>query len=148
MSFTHTNKVRYQYVSGSVNVLKEISKVETAGAEMNVSEAITTDASDEDADIDLLHFDFADASQAKSVYLRLDGFNGGLWANGTGGTLMADLVDGEPFVWSDNGGLNFPPGRTNPLIDSIAKLTVHPADGAGTGTAGTITVSVLYDPTA
>jgi len=149
MSFTHTNKVRYQYVSGSVNVLKEVSKVETAGAEMNISEAITTDSVTEENDIDLEYFEFTTAAQAKSVYIRLDGFNGALYANGSsGGDLMVDLDDGEPFVWSYGGGTSFPPGNSNPMKNSTLKLTVKPDAGAGTETAGTITVSVLYDPTA
>jgi hypothetical protein len=149
MAFTHTNKVRYNYISGSVNVLKEVTKVETAGAEMNVSEAITTDGSTEAADIDLEYFEFTHAVQAKSVYLRLDGFNGAIYANGSSaGTKMVDLDDGEPYVWSYGGGTNFPPGNTNPMKDDTLKLTVKPDAGAGTTTAGTITASVLYDPTA
>ena len=41
---------------------------------------------------------------------------------------------------------NFPVGATNPMVDSTTKLTVIPDSGAGTGTAGTIIVKVLYGP--
>ena len=145
MSFTHTNKVRYQYVSGSVNVLKEVSKAETAGAEMNVSSGCVLLKPTETA-LTLENFEFATAAQAKSVYLRLDGYNGELFGGVGGVTSMADLVDGEPYVWSDNGGLNFPPGRTNPMVNATDMLKLVPAAGGDVGATGTLTVSVLYDP--
>ena len=113
---------------------------------MNISEAITTDSSSETADIDLEYFEFTTATQAKSVYIRLDGFNGAIYANGSGGTKMTDLDDGEPYVWSYNGGTDFPAGNSNPMVNSTTKLTVKPDAGAGTDTAGTIVVKVLYDP--
>ena len=146
MAFTHTNEIRYKYTAGSTVVEKTVSVVETDGAEINVSEAIVTDATTEDADIDLEYFEFTTKAQAKSVYLRLDGFNGALYANGSGGTLMKDLDDGIPYVWSSNSAANFPAGATNPMVDSTTKLTVQPDAGAGTGTAGTIIVKILYGP--
>lgn len=148
MSFSHTNKITFRYIAGGNVDDITVSKTETGGAEMNVSQAITTDASVETTDIDLEFFEFQTAAQAKSVYIRLDGFNGSLFANGSIGTEMAALADGEPYVWSDNGGLNFPEGNTNPMVDSTTKLTVQPDAGAGLETPGTITVRVLYDPAA
>jgi len=148
MAFTHTNEIRYRYTTGDGLIEKTATRSETSGAEMNVSEAITTDAVTETADIDLEYFEFTTAAQAKAVYLRLDGFDGSLYANGGSGTLMKSLVDGQPYTWSDNGGDNFPVGATNPLVDNTTRLTVVPASGAGTGTAGTVTVKILYDPTA
>ena len=149
MAFSHTNKVTYRYdTSQGSSIEKSVSKVETAGAEMNVSETVTTDGSSETADIDLEYFEFTTAAQAKSVYLRIDGYNCALYANGSAGTKMADLDDGVPYVWSYNGGTAFPPGQSNPMVDSTTKLTVKPDAGAGTATEGTLTVNVLYDPTA
>ena len=147
MAFTHTNEIRYRYTTGDGVVEKIVSQAETDGAEMNVSEAIVTDSSSEETDIDLEYFEFTTAAQAKSVYLRLDGFNGALWANGSSsGTKMKDLDNGVPYVWSSNSAANFPAGATNPMVDSTTKLTVQPDAGAGTGTAGTIIVKILYGP--
>ena len=146
MAFTHTNEIRYRYTTGSAVVEKIVSVVETDGAEINVSEAIVTDASTEAADIDLEYFEFTTAAQAKAVYLRLDGFDGALYANGSGGTLMKNLDNGIPYVWSSNSTNNFPVGATNPMVDSTTKLTVKPDAGAGIATAGTIIVKVLYGP--
>ncbi len=146
MSFTHTNQVTYRYTAGGVTDQLPISKSETGGAEMNVSQSITTDGVTETADIDLEYFEYQLASQALSCYIRLDGFDGGLFANGSAGTLMVDLQDGVPYVWSKNSGSDFPAGNTNPMVDATTKLTVQPDAGAGNDTAGTITVKVLYDP--
>lgn len=147
MAFTHTNEIRYKYTAGSTVVEKTVSVVETDGAEINVSEAIVTDATTDTTDIDLEYFEFTTKAQAKAVYLRLDGFNGALWANGSGsGTKMKDLDNGVPYVWSSNSAANFPAGATNPMVDSTTKLTVTPVSGAGTGIAGTIIVKVLYGP--
>ena len=146
MAFTHTNEIRYRYTTGDAVVEKIVSVVETDGAEINVSEAIVTDASTDTTAIDLEFFEFTTAAQAKSVYLRLDGFNGALYANGSSGTKMKDLDNGIPYVWSSNSTNNFPAGATNPMVDSTTKLTVIPDSGAGTGTAGTIIVKVLYGP--
>lgn len=148
MAFSHTNQIAFTYSAGGTSAKKTISKTETSGAEMNISEAITTDSSSETADIDLEYFEFTTASQAKSVYIRLDGFNGAIYANGSGGTKMIDVDNGEPYVWSYNGGTDFPAGNSNPMVNSTTKLTVKPDVGAGTDTAGTLTVKVLYDPTA
>ena len=76
MAFTHTNEIRYRYTTGDGVVEKIVSQAETDGAEMNVSEAIVTDSTTEESDIDLEYFEFTTAAQAKSVYLRLDGFDG------------------------------------------------------------------------
>ena len=145
MAFTHTNEIRYRYTTGSAVVEKIVSVVETDGAEINVSEAIVT-ADPETTDIDLEYFEFTTAAQAKAVYLRLDGFDGALYANGSGGTLMKNLDNGIPYVWSSNSTNNFPVGATNPMVDSTTKLTVKPDAGAGIATAGTIIVKVLYGP--
>ena len=145
MAFTHTNEIRYRYTTGDGVVEKIVSQAETDGAEMNVSEAIVT-ADPETTAIDLEYFEFTTAAQAKSVYLRLDGFDGALYANGSGGTKMKDLDNGIPYVWSSNSTNNFPAGATNPMVDSTTKLTVVPDSGAGTDTAGTIIVKILYGP--
>lgn len=60
---------------------------------------------------------------------------------------MADLDNGEPYVWSYNSGTDFPAGNTNPMVDATDMLRITPDAGAGTDTAGTLTVKVLYDPT-
>tara|TARA_Y100001973_G_C5113006_1_gene288671 strand:+ start:414 stop:857 length:444 start_codon:yes stop_codon:yes gene_type:complete len=147
MAFSHTNKITFEYTDNGGVASKSVSKAETSGAQVSIEEAITTDSSSATADIDLEYFEFTTASKAVSVYLRIDGFNCALYANGSGGTKMADLDDGEPYVWSYNGGTNFPAGNSNPMVDSTTKLTVRPDSDAGTDTAGTLTVKVLYDPT-
>ena len=147
MSFSHTNNVRYYYTAGGSTTSVSVSKSETAGGEMNVSETVVlTDAST--ADVDISDFEFATAAGAKSVYLLAEGANVSLWANGSSaGTKMADLDDGIPYVWSYNGAVNFPPGQTNPMVSSTAKLSVKPDSAPAGDTNLTLTVRVLYDVT-
>ena len=149
MAFTHTNRITYQYVAGGNTEQTAVSQAETAGAEMNVSEVVTALATPTD-DIDLEYFEFTTKAQARSVYLKLDGFDGAVWANGSSaGTKMKDLVSGQPYVWSYNATNNFPEGAENPMVDTTTKLTVVPANGTTTVTEGdtaTLTVKVLYDP--
>jgi len=145
MAFTHTNKVRYNYISGSVNSLKEVIKVETDAAEMNVSEEYVL-ADPTETPLTLEYFEFTTAAKAKSVYLRLDGYNGTLKGGVDGASTMKALVDGEPFVWSYNGGTSFPPGTSNPMVDATDMLLLVPDAGQTIGATGTLTVSVLYDP--
>lgn len=148
MAYTHTNKIVYAYTAGGAEQGKTVSKSETHGAEMNVSQAITTDASSETANIDLEYFEFTTKLQARSVFIMLTGFNGALYGGVAGASKMVDLDDGEPYVWSSSDGStgNFPAGNTNPMIDATDRLRITPDAGAGTGTSGTITVKVLYDP--
>ena len=150
MALTHTNKIKYRYTAGGIELEKEVIKTESHGGEMSLSQQIVTSGGPkpgtETTDIDLEFFEFTTAAQAKSVYLRLDGFNAELYANGSAGTKMIDLEDGEPFVWSYNDGIDYPPGNSNVMKDSTTKLTVQPDVGAGTDTTGTIEVRVLYNP--
>lgn len=146
MAFSHTNQIAFTYTAGGTSAKKTISRTETAGAEMNVSEAVTTDASSAITPIDIDGFSFETKSKAVSVYLRIDGFDCELRGGSSGGDKMADLVDGEPYVWSGTGG-NFPAGNDNPMIDATDMLKIVPASDAGLETAGTLTVKVLYDPT-
>jgi hypothetical protein len=147
MSFTHTNKITFDYLSGGSSLSKAVSKTETSGAEINISEAVTTDGSSETTNIDLSYFEFQTAAKAVSVYLRIDGFNCALYGGASGASKMADLDNGEPYVWSYNSGTDFPAGNTNPMVDATDMLRITPDAGAGTDTAGTLTVKVLYDPT-
>jgi len=155
MAFTHTNKITYTYTAGGLNTTSIVSKAETWGAEMNISEEVTTAGGIGEDARDLEYFEFTTKTQARSVMLLMTGdgvntFDCALWANGTGGTKMADLVDGEPFVWSSSDGStgNFPPGNENPMVDSTTKLTVKPVDETLESITGTLTVKVLYDPQA
>ena len=148
MAFTHTNKITYTYSAGGVDAVKTISKTETAGAELNLSEQITIPALSS-ANITISDFEFITKAQAKSVMLKSDGAAVTLYANSeSGGNLMgAALADGEPYVWSDNSGDNFPPGNTNPMIDATTSLIVKPAASDSAERTPTITIKVLYDPT-
>ncbi|MQF98148.1 MAG: hypothetical protein FI729_01260 [SAR202 cluster bacterium] len=146
MAFSHTNQIAFTYTAGGTSAKKTISRTETSGAEMNVSEAVTTDASTATTPIDIDGFEFATKAKAVSVYLRIDGFDCELKGGASGATKMADLVDGEPYVWSGTGG-DFPAGNENPMVDATDMLKVVPASDAGLETAGTLTVKVLYDPT-
>ena len=149
MAFTHTNKITYSYTAGGVDAVKAISRSESAGAEINISKAITTNSSVETADISLDYFEFQEKDQARSVYILLTGFNGTLKGGVSGGsTMVADLKNGEPYVWSSSDGStnNFPAGNTNPMVDATDELIVKPDAGSGTDTDGTITVRVLYAP--
>jgi len=148
MSFSHTNKVSFTYTAGGVTASKNVSKTETSGAEINLSEAVTTDASTATTPIDIDHFQIDDASQAVSVYIRIDGFDCELKGGASGAvSMITTLTDGEPYVWSYNGGTNFPIGNDNPLEDNTDMLKIVPKSDAGLETAGTLTVKVLYDPT-
>ena len=148
MAFTHTNKITYSYTAGGSSVGSIISKTETAGAELNLSEQITIPALSS-ANITISDFEFAEKDQARSVILKSDGAPVTLYANSeAGGNLMgAALADGEPYVWSYNGGDDFPLGNSNPMIDSTASLIVKPGNAKEDDRAVTITIRVLYDPT-
>lgn len=149
MAFTHINTIRTSYSAGGVVIANDVSKTETAGAEINISEAITT-GDPETTDIDFDYFVFELANRARSVFIKLDGFNGALYAENSSAvqTKMLDLDNGEPYSWSYNGASDFPVGNTNPMVNDTVKLIVRPDAGAGVATAGTLTVKVLYDPTA
>ena len=145
MSLSHTNELRYTYNSGGEKKVKTISKTETDSAEMNVSEEYVLGTPTE-TPLTLEYFEFTTAAKAKSVYLRLDGYNGTLKGGVDGASTMKALVDGEPYVWSYNGGTSFPPGTANPMVDATDMLLLVPDAGQTPGTTGTLTVSVLYDP--
>ena len=152
MALTHTNKIRWRYTpGGGTEVEKEIAKTETDGAELSISQQIVTDIGTETANILLEYFEYTTANRTKSLYLRLDGFNGDIYATGTdgaggGSAKMTGLIDGEPYVWSYNGGSGFPLGAENIMRSSTTGLVVQPLAGAGTGVTGTFELRVLYDP--
>lgn len=148
MAFTHTNSVRSSYVAGGQDIIFTVEKTETAGAEMNISQAITTDSITETTDIVLEYFEFQTANKARSIYIRLDGFNGALYAEDSAAaeTKMLDLDNGEPYTWSYNAGTSFPAGTSNPMVDDTVKLIIRPDVGAGTETDGTLTLKLLYIP--
>jgi hypothetical protein len=146
MAYSHTNKIIYNYTAGGSTTQSSISKTETWGAEMNVSHPCITHSVTETTDIDIDYFDFPTAAQARSVYLRMDGYNCALYG-GDGTAKMVDLDDGEPYVWSYNGTVDFPAGNANPMENATVLLRVTPDAGAGTSTSGNLTVRVLYDPT-
>jgi len=147
MTISHINKITYDYTAGGVTTSKTVEVTESDGAEINLSHPITTDSSTETTDIDLLGFEFTLKAKAYSTYFLLTGFDGSLYANdSSSGTLMVALEDGIPYVWSDNSDGNFPPGAANKLVDGTVSLAIKPDAGSGTGTPGTITIKVLYDP--
>ena len=151
MALTHTNKIRYVYTAGGMALEKEITKTETDGAEMSISQQVVTSDTVETSGLLLEYFDFQTSNRAKSIYVKNSGFNCDLFATGTNGAgggsaKMTGLMDGEPYVWSYNGGTGFPMGSVNIMKDSTTGLVIHPLVGAGTDTTGTIDIRVLYDP--
>lgn len=158
MAFTHKNTINYKYTAGGVTTSKNVEVSETESGEINVDETITfTSTVDGTVEHDIVGFEFQTAANAVSHYFLLDGVNGTLKAYNSGtstAVTMADLDDGVPYVWSKNGGTNFPAGATNKMVDNTVKLIVipdayhetnnpkHVADGTAT-----ITVRVLYDAT-
>tara|TARA_Y100000593_G_C4235458_1_gene299282 strand:+ start:374 stop:853 length:480 start_codon:yes stop_codon:yes gene_type:complete len=158
MAFSHTNSVRYSYKAGGVTTSKTIEVTETESGEVNIEEVITftsASASSGTVDFDIEGFEFQTASTAVSTYFLLDGVNGTLKAwDGSTATLMADLDDGVPYVWSKNGGTSFPSGTSNKMVDGTTKLIVRPDAYDETnnpkhvdGDTATITVRVLYNAT-
>ena len=157
MAFNHENRITYRYTAGGSSETKEIVITETEEAEINLSYTVAM-GSTVTAALVVPGFEFADSTKAVSVYFRLDGVNGKILGDGAGhsagGTLMANLDDGVPFVWSKNGGVNFPAGATNPMTSTAATaLNITPdAHHAVTnplaidGNSVTLTVKVLYDP--
>jgi len=151
MAFSHTNKIRFTYTAGGVDEVKDVSKTETASAEMNISHVVTMGGT-VTADLDVPGFEFADASQARSIYARLDGVNGAIYCDASSGDdKIADLDDGEPFTWSYNGGSSWPPGTSNTLVDATTSLVVKPDAYHATnnplavdGNEATITIRILY----
>jgi len=165
--FTHTNKVRYTYNAGGVNEVKEISLSKTGDAEINLDLAVAHTATDGSRHYDIPGFDFADASSAISTHFRLDGVNGGIYANvtnlatGDGGTELLNLDDGVPAVWSVNGSVAHPLGSANPFSpggtdkNDIINLTIkpdafhettNPGNVVADGSTMTLKVRVLYNP--
>ena len=185
MAFTHQNKVTTSYTAGGVLNEKSVTKNESADAEINISASVANAAgAARSGTIDIPEFNMTDGGDARSVFLMLDGYAGTLYASGigsqtyAGGTKQAffisqnsktilapsgnitkikDLADGEPYVWSYNGGSNFPASATNPLpaddqasvagAGGISGIFVIPNDDVAAETACTLTVRVLYDPT-
>ena len=151
MALTHTNKVRWRYTAGGTQISDELTTKETDGAVISISQQIVTNHTAETSGILLEYFEFTTANRAKSLYLKLDGFNGDVYATGTdgaggGSSKMTGLFDGEPYVWSYNNGSGFPAGSENVMRGSTTGLVVHPLAGAGTTTTGTFDLRVLYDP--
>ena len=158
MTFTHTNKVKYTYTAGGVNETKEVSVAQTEEAEINLSYTLVLGSTvDGTVSYSVPGFEFATKAKAVSVYLRLDGVNGAIKADGAGhpagGTLMANLDNGVPVVWSYNGGVSHPVGATNSLIDATTSLNIKP-DAYDeddnplhvVDNSITLKVRVLYDP--
>jgi hypothetical protein len=127
MSFNHENKITYRYTSAGATETKEITKTETGTSEINISKNVTMGAT-VTADLDIPGFDYASKAAALSVYLRIDGVKGTLYSDASSNAdIIANLDDGVPFVWSKNGGTNFPPGALNPMFDSTTSLVVKPS---------------------
>ena len=154
MALTHTNEVVYKYTAGGTTYEKTATRSESSGAEINLSETLTTDSSTDTTALTIAGFEFATKAKAKSVYFRMDcatadnGADASVVITDQSGGAVVTLIHGQPYTWSDNGGNNFPLSTSaNPLNDSITALTVTPAAGIGTSKAVTITAFVLYDPT-
>jgi len=143
--FTHKNTIKYVYSDGGTTISKEISRSESDGAQIQISQAVTT-GDPATTVLSIPGFELALANTAKSVYIRLDGFDATLKGGAGGTTTMVALENGIPYVWSNNSGNNFPQGATNPMKDSTDALKIHPESDAGVGTAGTLVVKVLYNP--
>ena len=178
MAFTHQNKVTTSYTAGGVLNEKSVTKNESADAEINISASVAAgSAAARSGTKAIPEFHMADGGDARSVFLMLNGYGGTLYASGIGDfnatyaqqngegimvpalniTKIKDLADGEPYVWSYNGGSNFPASATNPLpaddqasvagAGGISGIFVIPNGAPATDTACTLTVRVLYDPT-
>ena len=178
MAFTHQNKVTTSYTAGGVLNEKAVTKNETADAEINISASVAAgSAAARSGTKPIPEFHMADGGDARSVFLMLNGYGGTLYASGIGDfnatyaqqngegilvpalniTKIKDLADGEPYVWSYNGGSNFPSSATNPLpaddqasvagAGGISGIFVIPNGAPAADTACTLTVRVLYDPT-
>jgi len=148
MAISHTNAIRYKYTGNSVTEQKEISVTETGAAELNISHTFAAISSENDTTAldEVTGFDFDDASTALSIYIRLDNCDGALAGGATGTDAMCTLKDGVPYVWSKNGGVNFPTGATNIMVTDTEKLIVTPSANAA-GAVPVLTVKVLYNPT-
>jgi len=149
MAISHTNEIRYRYTNSGSTTTVTVTKTETSGAELNLSELFTADGTDPSGKlIAISGVEFEAKDKARSVMLKIDGFDAKVWANSEGdANLMADLFDGEPYVWSYNSAENFPEGSTNPMKDSTTKLQVQPSGSTlGAAASGTLTLEVLYDP--
>ena len=158
MAFSHTNTIQYKYKAGGETSTKTVDVTETASGEINVDETITfTSTVDGTVEHDIIGFEFQTAANAVSHYFLLDGVNGTLKAYNSGtssAVTMAELDDGVPYVWSKNGGTNFPSGTSNKMVDNTIKLIVIPDAYHETNNpkhvneaTATITVRVLYDAT-
>ena len=148
MAISHTNAIRYKYTSNGVADQKEITVTESGSAEVSISETFgaISGANNTTALTTVEGFEFATASSALSIYIRLDNCDGALAGGASGADAMCTLKDGVPYVWSKNGGVNFPTGATNVMVDATAKLIVTPSANAD-GAVPVLTVKVLYDST-
>lgn len=147
MPFSHTNQITYSYQAGGQNSIKTVSVVETAGAEINISESLT--AGDPSTTALVINgFEFQTAAQARSIYIRVDGFDCTVRGNdGVADYDIKALENGKPFVWSHNNTNNFPPDARNPLEDGTVSISVVPNGSTEVGATGSIEMKVLYDPT-
>ena len=156
MAFTHTNKIRYVYSAGGVSNTKEISVSETEDMEINLDYLLyLVTPVNGTKEYDVPGFEFTFKSAAVSTHFLLEGVNGAIWANGSGGTKIVDLEDGVPYTWSKNSGVSHPAGAENKMVNSTAKLTIIPDAFHETTNAKhvvdnavTLKVRVLYDPDA
>ena len=178
MAFSHTNRVTTAYTAGGVLNETAVSKTESADAEINISASVAAGTgAARSGTKDIPEFHMSDGGDARSVFLKLDGYGGTLYASGIGDfnatyaqqngegvmvpalniTKIKDLADGEPYVWSYNGGNNFPSSATNPLpaddqasvagAGGISGIFVIPNGAPDASAPCTLTVRVLYDPT-
>ena len=143
MAFTHTNKIRYRYTAGGTEIDQEVSKTETGGGEANVSEALGPLSSSPATPLVIDYFNYEEEYQTLSVFILLDGFDGTLKDHA--GVVMLNLTDGDPFVWSKNGGTDWPMGASNPMNDNTTSLSITPV-GASENDEATFTVRVLFNP--
>jgi len=144
MSFTHTNKVRYEYTAGAVIETKQTEGSETGSGEANVSKTWVLSASPLTVQ-EIEYFNFELKAQALSTFIMVAGCNGII--KDQTGTTLATLTNGVPQVWSKGSGTPFPVGSVNPMVDGITKLTFTPS-GAGLAIENasvTLTIRVLFD---
>jgi hypothetical protein len=156
MAISHTNRIRYNYSAGSSSQAKDVSVTETAGGSIAISEAFTIGATPTDTLV-VTDFNVPTPADVKSVYIvaeQTGSAGGGTLATGSfanqGGAsaIGPDPVNaGEPIVWSDNGGNNFPQDASNPFLAAATSLEYTPDAGLAQNDEVTIIAYVLYDPT-
>tara|TARA_R110002167_G_scaffold250811_2_gene456998 strand:+ start:959 stop:1396 length:438 start_codon:yes stop_codon:yes gene_type:complete len=143
MSFTHTNKVRYEYTAAGTTEAKQTEGSETGSGEANVSETWILSSSPLTVQ-NISFFNLEAKGQVLSTFLMVEGCNGTLVDASDGA--VATLVNGIPQVYSKGGGTAFPVGSTNPMNDSMVGLKFTPSGSLAIENASvTLTVRVLFD---